>query len=60
MSGVKISFKTKHKKALELTNNLRSYLYEEEFGEMKDCSLVQKSALRSAVAVLDTIAKAGK
>ena len=60
MSGIKISFKTKHKKALELTNKLRSYLYEEEFGEMNNCSLAQKSALRDAVAVLDTIAKDGK
>ena len=42
MSGIKVSVKTKAKETLKLSNHLRSYLFEQEYGELSNCTPVQK------------------
>lgn len=42
MSGIRVSVKTKAKEALKLSNHLRSYLFEQEYGELSNCTPVQK------------------
>ena len=55
MSGIKISFKTKAKATLKLSNHLRSYLFEQEYGELSNCTTAQKKILKDALLVLDSI-----
>ena len=55
MSGIKISSKTKAKETLKLSNHLRSFLFEQEYGELSNCTPAQKKALREALLVLDSI-----
>ena len=38
MSGIKVSVKTKAKETLKLFNQLRSYLFEQEYGELSNCT----------------------
>lgn len=60
MSGIKISVKTKAKETLKLSNHLRSYLFEQEYDELRDCTPAQKKILRDALAVLDLIIRNSK
>ena len=60
MSGIKVSVKTKAKEALKLSNHLRSFLFEQEYGELSNCTPVQKKILRDALAVLDLIIRNSK
>lgn len=55
MSGIKVSVKTKAKETLKLSNHLRSYLFEQEYEELKHCSPKQKQVLKDAIKVLTTI-----
>ena len=55
MSGIKVSSKTKAKETLKLANHLRSYLFEQEYGELSNCTTVQKKILKDALLVLDSI-----
>ena len=55
MSGIKISSKTKAKETLKLSNHLRSYLFEQEYGELSNCTFAQKKTLREALLVLNSI-----
>ena len=55
MSGIKISSKTKAKETLTLANQLRSYLFEQEYGELSNCTPAQKKTLREALLVLNSI-----
>ena len=55
MSGIKVSVKTKAKETLKLSNNLRSFLFEQEYGELSNCTPTQKKTLRDALLVLNSI-----
>lgn len=55
MSGIKVSVKTKAKETLKLSNHLRSYLFEQEYGELNSCTTAQKKLLRDALVVLNSI-----
>ena len=55
MSGIKVSIKTKNKETLKLFNYLRSYLFEQEYGELNNCTSAQKKTLKDALAVLNSI-----
>ena len=60
MSGIKVSVKTKAKETLKLSNHLRSYLFEQEYDELSNCTPAQKKILRDALAVLDLIIRNSK
>lgn len=60
MSGIKISVKTKAKETLKLSNHLMSYLFEQEYGELSNCTSAQKKTLREALLVLDSIIRKSK
>ena len=60
MSGIKVSVKTKAKETLKLSNHLRSFLFEQEYGELSNCTPAQKKILRDALAVLDLIIRDSK
>lgn len=55
MGGIKVSVKTKAKETLKLSNHLRSYLFEQEYGELSNCTPAQKKTLMDALLVLDSI-----
>lgn len=55
MSGIKISCKTKKQETLKLANHLSSFLFEQEYGELKNCTSTQKKVLKDALAVLGSI-----
>ena len=60
MSGIKVSSKTKAKETLKLANHLRSYLFEQEYGELSNCTTAQKKTLKDALLVLDSIISKSK
>ena len=60
MSGIKVSVKTKAKETLKLSNHLRSYLFEQEYSELSNCTPAQKNTLREALLVLDSIVRKSK
>ena len=53
--GIKVSTKTKATKALKLYNSISSYLFEEEFGELRGVSSTDINKLREAKQVLNKI-----
>lgn len=57
MSGIKVSVKTKAKETLKLSNHLRSYLFEQEYGELSNCTPAQKKTLRDALLVLNSVVR---
>lgn len=60
MSGIKISVKTKAKETLKLFNHLISYIFEQEYDELSNCTSTQKNILREALLVLDSIIRKNK
>ena len=60
MSGIKVSVKTKAKETLKLSNHLRSYLFEQEYGELSNCTPAQKKILIDASLVLNSIISESK
>lgn len=58
--GIRVSCNTKAKASLKLANSLRSYLFEQEYGELSNCSTTQIGKLREALKVLDTIVSNNK
>jgi hypothetical protein len=60
MSGIKVSVKTRAKGTLKLANRLRSYLFEQEYDELSNCTSAQKKTLRDALLVLDSIVSKSK
>ena len=60
MSGIKVSSKTKAKETLKLANHLRSYLLEQEYGELSNCTTSQKKILKDALLVLNSIVSKNK
>ena len=57
MGGIKVSVKTKAKETLKLSNHLRSYLFEQECGELSSCAPAEKKILKDTLLVLDSIVK---
>lgn len=55
MSGIRVVVKTRAKETLKLSNHLRSYLFEQECGELSSCTTAQKKLLRDALVVLNSI-----
>lgn len=60
MRGIKVSVKTKAKETLKLSNYLRSYLFEQEYGELSNCTPAQKKILKDALLVLNSIVNKSK
>ena len=60
MSGIRISVKTKATETLKLSNHLRSFLFEQEYGELSNCTPAQKKSLKDALLVLDSIVSKSK
>ena len=60
MSGIRVSVKTKAKGALKLSSHLRSYLFEQEYGELSNCTPAQKKTLNDALLVLYSIISKSK
>ena len=60
MRMYKISVKTKAKETLKLSNHLRSYLFEQEYGELSNCTSAQKKTLRDALLVLNSVVSKSK
>ena len=60
MSGIKVSSKTKAKETLKLSNHLRSYLFEQEYGELSNCTTTHKKILKDALLVLNSIVSKSK
>ena len=60
MSGIRVSVKTRAKETLKLYNHLRSYLFEQEYGELSDYTPVQKKTLIDASLVLNSIVSKSK
>ena len=57
---IRVTVKTKAKETLKLSNHLRSYLFEQEYGELNNCTSVQKKTLKDALLVLDSIINKSK
>lgn len=55
MSRIKVSVKTKAKETLKLSNHLRSYLFEQEYDELSNCTPSEKKVLKDALSVLNSI-----
>ena len=53
--GIKVSTKTKATETLKLYNHLNSYLFEQEYDELKDISANCLKALKSAQRALGII-----
>lgn len=60
MSSIRVIVKTKATETLKLSNKFRSYLFEQEYDELSNCTPAQKKTLRDALAVLDLIIKNSK
>lgn len=60
MSGIKVSVKTKAKETLKLSNHLRSFLFEQEYGELSNYTPAQKKTLRDALLVLNSVVSKSK
>lgn len=60
MSGIKVSVKTRAKGTLKLANHLRSYLFEQEYDELSNCTSAQKKTLMDALLVLNSIVSKSK
>lgn len=52
--GIKITGKTKNPGALKLSSKISSYLFEEEYGELKNKDSV-KEALKNALKALSSL-----
>lgn len=55
MMGIKVTGKKK-KATLKIMSSIASYLFEEEFGELKGATKEQKDTLKAAIKVLGEIA----
>ena len=60
MSSIRVIVKTKATETLKLSNKFRSYLFEQEYDELSNCTPAQKKTLRDALAVLDLIINKSK
>ena len=53
--SIKIITRTKAKATLKLSNYLRTYLFEEEYGDLNNCTKDQIKILKDALTVLNQI-----
>lgn len=58
--GIRISVKTKKPASLKLYNHINSFLFEEEYGELKGIPSSEIDKIREARKVLSKIIKDGK
>ena len=58
--SIKVSTSTKAKATLKLYNQLTSYMFEEEYGELKYANQSNIKALKAAQKVLSTIISRAK
>lgn len=58
--GIKVTTETKAIASLKLANEIRSYLFEQQYNELKDCKESQIESIRKAVRALDRIVKNSK
>lgn len=58
--GIRVITKTRAKATLKLANALRSYLFEQEYGELSNCAPAQKKTLRDALLVLNSVVSKSK
>lgn len=56
MSGIRVVVKTRAKETLKLSNHLRTFLFEQEYGELSSCAPAEKKVLREALVILNSIA----
>jgi len=57
MSEIRVNIKTKAKETLNMANSFRSYLFEQEYEELNNCTIAQKKTLRKALEILDAVVK---
>lgn len=57
MSGIKVSVKTKAKETLKLSKVIS---FEQEYGELSNCTPAQKKTLRDALLVLNSVVSKSK
>ena len=60
MSSIRVIVKTKATETLKLSNKFRSYLFEQEYDELSNCTPAQKKTLRDALLVLDSVVSKSK
>ena len=60
MGAIKVSISTKAKATLKLYNQLTSYMFEEEYGELKYANQSNIKALKAAQKVLNMIINRAK
>ena len=60
MSSIRVIVKTKATETLKLSNKFRSYLFEQEYDELSNCTPAQKKTLKDALLVLNDIIKNSK
>lgn len=60
MSGITVKCQTKAKATLKIFNSLNSYLFEQEYDELNNCTPAQKKTLKDALLVLNNIIKNSK
>lgn len=53
--SIKVITKTKAKATLKLSNHLRTYLFEEEYNDLNNCTKDQIKILKDALTVLNQI-----
>ena len=58
--GINILTDSKHTKAIKLRNNLISYIFEEDYGELMNAKDIDKKRLKRAVLALGNIIKLGQ
>ncbi len=58
--GLKVNVPTKHKATLKMFNALNSYLFEQEYEDLKNLSTSDKETLKAALKVLASIIKKDK
>jgi hypothetical protein len=57
---LRLVLKQRLKRPLKLSNHLRSYLFEQEYGELSNCTTAQKKILKDALLVLNSIINKNK
>ena len=60
MSSIRVIVKTKATETLKLSNKFRSYLFEQEYDELSNCTPAQKKTLRDALLVLNSVVSKNK
>lgn len=57
--GIKINSRTKLKESLKLLNHINSFMFEQEYDELKNYNSFQKDALRKASSAISKVISNG-